>query len=221
MNKELESLGKVIYMPADKLTDKQKRFCEEYIIDLNATQAAIRAGYSKETARQIGTENLSKPVIQYYIYELQQERSKRTEITADMVLKELAHIAFDDIKNYLSFKTVLTPCGKDKETGEDIIDYRTVVELKDSDTIDTRNIAEISTGPNGVFKFKQYCKDNALVQLGKHLGMFRENVDMNLKGSLNNTNTNVNVDMPLDEWKQTEEYKRFRELDKKFNADNQ
>ena len=54
-----------------KLTDKQKRFCEEYIVDCNATQAAIRAGYSKLSARQMGTENLSKPSIREYIDELQ------------------------------------------------------------------------------------------------------------------------------------------------------
>ena len=50
-----------------KLTAKQQRFCDEYLIDLNATQAAIRAGYSEKTARQIGTENLSKPSIKEYI----------------------------------------------------------------------------------------------------------------------------------------------------------
>ncbi|MGN1318413.1 MAG: terminase small subunit [Lachnospirales bacterium] len=60
-----------------KLTAKQKRFCEEYIIDCNATQAAIRAGYSELSARQMGTENLSKPSIREYISELQM-RVKQT-----------------------------------------------------------------------------------------------------------------------------------------------
>ena len=60
-----------------KLTDKQKRFCEEYIIDCNATQAAIRTGYSELSARQMGTENLSKPSIREYINELQ-TRVKQT-----------------------------------------------------------------------------------------------------------------------------------------------
>lgn len=71
------------------LTPKQKVFCEEYLIDLNATQAAIRAGYSEKTAKQIATENLSKPVLQEYISELQEERSERTEITADYVLNTI------------------------------------------------------------------------------------------------------------------------------------
>lgn len=80
-----------------KLTAKQERFCIEYIIDLNATQAAIRAGYSKKTANRIASENLSKLDIQRKIQELQQERSERTEITQDKVLKELAGIGFAPI----------------------------------------------------------------------------------------------------------------------------
>lgn len=81
----------------EKLTVKQERFCTEYIIDLNATQAAIRAGYSKKTANRIASENLSKPDIQRKIQELQQERAERTEITQDRVLKELAGIGFAPI----------------------------------------------------------------------------------------------------------------------------
>lgn len=80
-----------------KLTAKQERFCTEYIIDLNATQAAIRAGYSSKTANRIASENLSKPDIQRKIQELQQERAERTEITQDRVLKELAGIGFAPI----------------------------------------------------------------------------------------------------------------------------
>ena len=80
-----------------KLTAKQEIFCREYIIDLNATQAAIRAGYSSKTANRIASENLSKPDIQRKIQELQQERAERTEITQDRVLKELAGIGFAPI----------------------------------------------------------------------------------------------------------------------------
>jgi phage terminase small subunit len=70
----------------DDLTPKQRRFIEEYVIDLNATQAAIRSGYSKKTARDIGCENLAKPNIAESIAELQSERSKRTGITGDKVV---------------------------------------------------------------------------------------------------------------------------------------
>lgn len=80
-----------------KLTEKQKRFCEEYLIDLNATQAYIRAGYSakkKDTARVESSKLLTKPNIQNYISELQKFQSERTGITADNVLKELEKVAF-------------------------------------------------------------------------------------------------------------------------------
>jgi len=76
-----------------KLTDKQRTFCEEYMIDLNATQAAIRAGYSKKTAQQISSETLLKPVVQEYIQELQQERSDNTSISAESVLRRINMVA--------------------------------------------------------------------------------------------------------------------------------
>lgn len=177
---------------ADKLTDKQKRFCDEYLIDLNATQAAIRAGYSQKTAMQIGEQNLRKLEIQEYIQKRMKDREKRTEITQDKVLQEIARIAFDDIKNYLRFYT--------DEEGN----VRT--EVKDSDTIDTRNISEVSCGKDGQFKFKVYCKDNALNMLGKHLGMFTDKVESK------NVNENYNYDMDAKRFAQNataEEIKRF------------
>lgn len=78
-----------------KLTEKQKRFCEEYLIDLNATQSAIRSGYSVKTARQIAQRLLTNVDIQSYIQELREQQSKRTEITADKVLEELGSVAFN------------------------------------------------------------------------------------------------------------------------------
>lgn len=72
---------------AVKLTDKQRAFCAEYIVDLNATQAAIRAGYKEKTARFIGCENLSKPNIQTTIQSFMDAREKRTFMTADDVLQ--------------------------------------------------------------------------------------------------------------------------------------
>lgn len=70
-----------------KLTAKQQAFCEEYLIDLNATQAAIRAGYSEKTASEMGYENLGKPQIAEVIAELMDKRSAKTELTADWVIK--------------------------------------------------------------------------------------------------------------------------------------
>ena len=79
-----------------KLGARQKRFCEEYLVDLNATQAAIRAGYKEKTARSQGQRLLTNVDIQKYISELQKQQSQRTGITADTVLKELKKIALTD-----------------------------------------------------------------------------------------------------------------------------
>lgn len=79
-----------------ELTNKQKRFCEEYLIDLNATQSAIRAGYSEKTAFSIGCENLIKPNIQEYILELQQNKSKELNITFNDIAIGVYNIAMKD-----------------------------------------------------------------------------------------------------------------------------
>jgi len=75
------------------LTEKMIRFCNEYLIDLNATQAAIRAGYSENSARQIGDENLSKPDIQAYLDVRRKEIQARLELNQDWVLKRLREIS--------------------------------------------------------------------------------------------------------------------------------
>ena len=77
-----------------ELNTKQKKFCEEILVDDNATQAAIRAGYPKRSASSMGYENLKKPEIRTYISELVKARKQRTQVTADRVLEELAKIAF-------------------------------------------------------------------------------------------------------------------------------
>lgn len=82
------------------LTDKQKRFCEEYLIDLNATQAAIRAGYSPKTAEQTASRLLRNVKVQEYIAKRQKELSRSTEITQERVIKELALIAFSNNADY-------------------------------------------------------------------------------------------------------------------------
>jgi phage terminase small subunit len=75
-----------------KLTPKQQRFVEEYLIDLNATQAAIRAGYSRNSARQIGDENLSKPGIADAVAKAKRERSEATKVDAEWVLKQAVEV---------------------------------------------------------------------------------------------------------------------------------
>ena len=79
-----------------KMTPKQNRFCEEYIIDLNATQAAIRAGYSQKAARAIAAENLSKPDIQKKVEELKAAATKKAEVSVQDVLCGIRSIAEDE-----------------------------------------------------------------------------------------------------------------------------
>lgn len=86
VNRGFESVTKA------KLTDKQEFFCREYLVDLNATQAAIRAGYSEKTAQAISTENLSKPLIQQRIQALKNERSKSIKTDSEYVLRRLREI---------------------------------------------------------------------------------------------------------------------------------
>lgn len=87
------------------LTEKQQRFVDEYLVDLNATQAAIRAGYSADTAGSIGHENLQKPEIVLAIAEARRAQQERTQITADRVVMELGLIAFADARELAEVKT--------------------------------------------------------------------------------------------------------------------
>ncbi|MDY2987983.1 MAG: terminase small subunit, partial [Peptoniphilus sp.] len=96
------------------LNKKQKRFVEEYLIDLNATQAAIRAGYSPKTAKEIGSENLTKPNIKSEIDKAIAERSKRTGINADRILQELGKLGFVNIADVVDLET-----GKVKDSASD------------------------------------------------------------------------------------------------------
>ena len=96
-------------MTQEQLTDKQERFCQEYLIDLNATQAALRAGYSADSAKSIGHENLTKPDIGKRIAELNQERLERTQTDAGHVLKRLVEIDKMDIADVLDDSGTVLP----------------------------------------------------------------------------------------------------------------
>ncbi|OAE52868.1 terminase [Achromobacter insolitus] len=161
------------------LTDKQRRFVDEYLVDLNATQAAIRAGYSEKTAYSIGNENLSKPDIAEAIQEAQAERSKRTEITQDMVLRELAKIGFSDIRRVVRWgKTELRVADSGDDGGEVTEPYHglALVSADDIDDDTAAAISEISEGREGL-KVKLHDKKGALVDIGRHLGMFKDRVE--------------------------------------------
>ena len=85
------------------LTPKQERFVAEYQVDLNATQAAIRAGYSERTASAIGFENLSKPEIAERISVVRNRLAQKVEVTQERVLRELARVAFSDVRNLFTW----------------------------------------------------------------------------------------------------------------------
>lgn len=133
-----------------KLTDKQKRFIEEYLIDLNATQAAIRAGYSEKTAYSIGEENLKKPEIKRAIEDAQLKRSSRIQITQDDVIRML----IENIEKSSGTKQVVITQTRKSEDGEFVGD----------------DVARFVYEPSSVNK--------ALELLGKHLGMFKDKLDV-------------------------------------------
>ena len=83
-----------------KLTAKQKKFCDEYLTDLNAAAAAIRAGYSPKTAKVIGCENLTKPYLQTYIGEKQKQRADKLQLSQEIVLEGYRKLAFYDARKF-------------------------------------------------------------------------------------------------------------------------
>lgn len=150
-----------------KLTDKQQRFVDEYLIDLNATQAAIRAGYSVSTAQQIGSENLSKPVIQEAIAKEMAERSKRIGINQDRVVQELARMAFVKITDIADRNGLI----KESATEDDLACIESI-KVKRSKT-DNGSLSEER-------EVKIASKVKALELLGKHLGMWNDKINMNV-----------------------------------------
>ena len=155
-----------------KLTAKQQRFVEEYLIDLNATKAAIRAGYSEKTAHSIGAENLIKPEIQKAISDAQAKREERTQIDSDYVLKRLVEIDQMDVLDIMD-------------------DDGNVKPLRDWPKIWRQYISNIETismddGEGWLKKIKWPDKIKNLELLGKHVtvGAFRESVEHKHSGNV-------------------------------------
>ena len=139
-----------------KLTPKQERFIDEYLVDLNATQAACRAGYSRNSARQIGQENLSKPVIATAIAAAKKERSEAIQIDAQWVLKQAVELHQRCMQQV---KPALHPKTRKQMTDDD---------------------------GNALYSFNAAAANRALELIGKHVGInaFRENVQVNAEMSL-------------------------------------
>lgn len=169
------------------LTPKQQRFCDEYLIDLNATQAAIRAGYSEKTAYRTGADNLRKPQIEEYIAKRQKELSRSTEITQERVIKELALIAFSNNADYAHVveKKMKAEVGGAlvdvlDEDGKPVM-YRTVEPVLTEELTEEqkRALAVIKKGREGL-EVKSCDKVKALELLGKHLGIFTDKIEANV-----------------------------------------
>lgn len=164
------------------LSPKQKKFCQEYIVDLNATQAAIRAGYSQKTANEQGARLLANVSIKKLVSELKEKRAKRTEITADMVIKELAKIGFSNIQDFIGGSNSISDIStidKEKAASVSSIETTTTIRGKGED-----QYAETST------KIKVWDKTKALEQLGRHLGIFEKDNEQN-KPDSNTTFTEI------------------------------
>ena len=165
--------------PGQKLTPKQKRFVEEYLVDLNGTQAAIRAGYSKKSARNIAKENITKPHISAAITKACARRGERTGITADKVVHEIGKVAFANMEDFVEF-------GPDG------------VKLKDSEELSREQLAAVAqvsehTGKEtSSTQFRLHDKLKALELLGRHQGLFNE---LNIGGT---GEVQVSVNIGLD-----------------------
>ena len=159
------------------LTPKQSRFVAEYLIDGNATQAAIRASYSEKTAAAIGSENLTKPEIAAAIREAEEARSERTQVTADRVLMELAAVAFSDLRDAATWD-------------EDGVSLIASSVLSDDAARALREVtARIETfdGEQGTrttrhLQVKQHDKLRALELLMRHLGMLKDKLEVEHSG---------------------------------------
>jgi len=144
------------------MTAKQERFCQEYVVDLNGTQAAIRAGYCKTGARQTACVLLTNPNIQKKVEFLQAEIASSLEITAERVLRELARLAFADLSEIVKI-------GKDG---------RVKVTPTEQMTEDQRRaIQSVSQTADGI-KVKFADKLRALELVGKHIGLFVERIEI-------------------------------------------
>jgi len=151
------------------LTAKQERFVAEYLVDLNATQAAIRAGYSEKTATEQGSRLLTNVKVQEAIAKGQNKTAEKLEITKDRIVEELAKIGFSNMLDYMR-------AGND---GDPYLDFSnltreqaaalaevTVEDFKDGRGEDARDVRRI--------KFKLHDKKGALVDLAKMLGFMVE-----------------------------------------------
>jgi phage terminase small subunit len=156
---------------SSELTDKQQRFVEEYLIDLNATQAAIRAGYSEESARSIGSENLTKPDIQEAISDARARLTEAAQVTQERIVREYAKLAFLDIRKAFDSEGRLKPIGEmDDDTSA------AIAGLEVEELYEGRGEAREHIGR--IHKVKLADKKGSLDSLARHLGMFTDKTEL-------------------------------------------
>jgi len=143
-------------MDKDPLNTKQRIFVNEYIVDFNATQAAIRAGYSENGAESKGSQLLSNVKVSAEVDKAIAKREKRVTVTQDDVIRELRMIAFGDIEDYIEWgpEGVILKGKEDRGTG--------------------RLVSKVSQTAKGQMHLELHSKTKALEMLGKHLGMYTD-----------------------------------------------
>lgn len=145
-------------MSEPKLTAKQRKFCEEYLVDRNGTQSAIRAGYSKATAQQIATENLSKPLIRQYLQGLLDQQGLDTKVLQKDVIEGLIAISSSRIADLLTVKDGKVTIKNSSEWPENA----------------HRSVESVRVSKDGSIMLKMHSKPTALKMLGDHLGLFSD-----------------------------------------------
>lgn len=173
-------------MTTKQLTNKQRLFVAEYLCDLNATQAAIRAGYSRPSARITASKLLTKANVQAALAEAFDARIERTEITADRVLQEYARLGLSDMRQFVSW-------------GPDGVSWKHSEELDEGAAACVSEVSETISEGGRTRRFKLHSKTTALDALAKHVGLAKH-VEQR-----SGTTVNVNIDnrpaaKPLSEW---------------------
>ena len=168
----------------DGLTDKRERFCQEYVKDLNATQAAIRAGYSENGAAQKGSALLRIVKVSGRVRELIAAELENADLTPEMVIAELRRIGFSKMDDFAEWD------------GDDV----TLLPSEDLDEDAARCISEVSqtiTKDGGSIRFKLHDKVQALDKLGKYFKLFTDAVDVTHHGEV--AITEVRIVRPKEE----------------------
>lgn len=151
------------------LNEKQQRFCNEYLIDFNATQAAIRAGYSQQSAYSQAHDLLKKPEIQTYLQSKKEKIADTLEITQQRTMREIARLAFSDIRKLFAIDGSLKPITELDDDSAAMLSSLEILEEKVSD-VDAEE--QITAGT--VKKVKLWDKTKALEMLAKHFKIYSD-----------------------------------------------